>query len=113
MSIILNIVEILVFLVCVLFSIAYLTVAERKTMGYMQRRIGPNAVGDKLRAFLNLHKNHIREFSTSTRLNNKINNLIESLYLDRKILPNKLDMTFVDTCNNLLSSEERSNFIKK
>lgn len=45
MSIILNIVEILVFLVCVLFSIAYLTVAERKTMGYMQRRLGPNAVG--------------------------------------------------------------------
>lgn len=48
MSIILNIVEILVFLVCVLFSIAYLTVAERKTMGYMQRRLGPNAVGYKL-----------------------------------------------------------------
>lgn len=113
MSIILNIVEILVFLVCVLFSIAYLTVAERKTMGYMQRRLGPNAVGLKKKAFLNLHKNHIREFSTSTRLNNKTNSLIESLYLDREILPNKLDITLVDTCNNLLNSEERSNFLKK
>lgn len=29
----------------VLLGVAYLTVAERKTMGYMQRRLGPNAVG--------------------------------------------------------------------
>nr|YP_004927410.1 NADH dehydrogenase subunit 1 [Yarrowia galli]CCC29049.1 subunit ND1 of proton translocating NADH:ubiquinone oxidoreductase [Yarrowia galli] len=40
-----NIVEILMFLVCVLFSVAYLTVAERKTLAYMQRRLGPNFVG--------------------------------------------------------------------
>lgn len=45
MSIILNTVEVLLFLVCVLFTVAYLTVAERKTMGYMQRRLGLNAVG--------------------------------------------------------------------
>ncbi len=44
---IINIVEILIFLVCVLFSVAYLTVAERKTLAYMQRRLGPNAVGFK------------------------------------------------------------------
>lgn len=42
---IINIVEILIFLVCVLFSVAYLTVAERKTLAYMQRRLGPNFVG--------------------------------------------------------------------
>lgn len=44
---IINIVEILIFLVCVLFSVAYLTVAERKTLAYMQRRLGPNSVGYK------------------------------------------------------------------
>lgn len=42
---ILDIIEILIFLVCVLFSVAYLTVAERKTLGYLQRRLGPNAIG--------------------------------------------------------------------
>lgn len=42
---ILDIIEILIFLVCVLFSVAYLTVGERKTLGYFQRRLGPNAVG--------------------------------------------------------------------
>lgn len=41
----LDIIEILIFLVCVLFSVAYLTVAERKTLGYLQRRLGPNAIG--------------------------------------------------------------------
>lgn len=45
MPIILNTVEVLLFLVCILFTVAYLTVAERKTMGYMQRRLGLNAVG--------------------------------------------------------------------
>nr|QGZ08698.1 NADH dehydrogenase subunit 1 [Saprochaete ingens] len=41
----LDMIEILMFLVCVLFSVAYLTVAERKTLGYLQRRLGPNAMG--------------------------------------------------------------------
>ena len=31
--------------VSVLLAVAFLTVAERKTLGYMQRRVGPNAVG--------------------------------------------------------------------
>lgn len=33
------------FIVGLLLGVAYLTVAERKTMAYMQRRLGPNAVG--------------------------------------------------------------------
>ena len=37
MNLILNIAEIALFLVCVLFTIAFLTVAERKTMAYMQQ----------------------------------------------------------------------------
>lgn len=41
----LDIIEILIFLVCVLFSVAYLTVAERRTLAFLQRRLGPNAIG--------------------------------------------------------------------
>lgn len=33
------------FIVGLLLGVAYLTVAERKTMAYMQRRLGPNSVG--------------------------------------------------------------------
>ncbi len=42
---ILSIISILIFVICILLSVAYLTVAERKTLAYMQRRLGPNAVG--------------------------------------------------------------------
>ena len=38
-------IELLIIFISVLLSVAFLTVAERKTLGYMQRRVGPNAVG--------------------------------------------------------------------
>nr|SBT62522.1 Nad1p [Candida orthopsilosis]SBT62538.1 Nad1p [Candida orthopsilosis]SBT62553.1 Nad1p [Candida orthopsilosis]SBT62569.1 Nad1p [Candida orthopsilosis]SBT62585.1 Nad1p [Candida orthopsilosis] len=38
-------VELLIMFTSVLLAVAFLTVAERKTMAYMQRRTGPNAVG--------------------------------------------------------------------
>ena len=40
-----SVIEVLLVIVPTLFSIAYVTVAERKTMASMQRRIGPNSVG--------------------------------------------------------------------
>ena len=40
-------IELLIMFVSVLLAVAFLTVAERKTLGYMQRRVGPNAVGYK------------------------------------------------------------------
>nr|YP_009935165.1 Nad1 [Metschnikowia caudata]QNS23034.1 Nad1 [Metschnikowia caudata]QNS23057.1 Nad1 [Metschnikowia caudata] len=41
----LQFIELLLMFVSVLLAVAFLTVAERKTLGYMQRRVGPNAVG--------------------------------------------------------------------
>jgi NADH:ubiquinone oxidoreductase subunit H len=40
-----SIIEILSIIVPILLAIAYLTLAERKIMGSMQRRVGPNKVG--------------------------------------------------------------------
>lgn len=37
--------EMMIMFLAVLLAVAFLTVAERKTLGYMQRRVGPNAVG--------------------------------------------------------------------
>lgn len=43
--ILIELIKILIILVPVLISIAYLTLAERKILGYMQTRKGPNVVG--------------------------------------------------------------------
>jgi NADH:ubiquinone oxidoreductase subunit H len=40
-----SILEVLLITVPVLFTVAYVTIAERKTMASMQRRLGPNIVG--------------------------------------------------------------------
>lgn len=40
-----SVIEVLLVIVPALLSVAYVTVAERKTMASMQRRIGPNHVG--------------------------------------------------------------------
>ena len=40
-----KILEILIVLVPVLMTVAFVTLAERKVMSSMQRRCGPNAVG--------------------------------------------------------------------
>jgi len=41
----LSFIEVLIVIVPLLLSIAFLTIAERKAMGSMQRRLGPNQVG--------------------------------------------------------------------
>jgi len=40
-----SILEVIFITVPVLLCVAYVTIAERKTMGSMQRRLGPNIVG--------------------------------------------------------------------
>src|SRR5947208_13188682 len=42
---VISIIEVLLILVPALLAVAYVTVAERKTMASMQRRLGPNIIG--------------------------------------------------------------------
>jgi NADH:ubiquinone oxidoreductase subunit H len=45
MKVLFSILEILIILVPILMTVAFVTIAERKIMAAMQRRCGPNAVG--------------------------------------------------------------------
>jgi NADH-ubiquinone oxidoreductase chain 1 len=42
---VISILEVIIVILPILLSVAFVTVAERKTMASMQRRLGPNAVG--------------------------------------------------------------------
>jgi NADH:ubiquinone oxidoreductase subunit H len=81
-----SILEVLLVIVPALLSVAYVTVAERKTMASMQRRVGPNKVGylGLLQAFeTQLVK---RSFHTGVSRHNSINlnnEHLKELYRDR------------------------------
>jgi NADH-ubiquinone oxidoreductase chain 1 len=68
---IISIIEVLLILVPALLSVAYVTVAERKTMASMQRRLGPNAVGyyGSLQAFADALKLLLKEYVAPTQAN--------------------------------------------
>ena len=61
---IISIVEVLIVSVPVLLTVAFVTVAERKTMASMQRRLGPNIVGyyGLLQAFADALKLILKEY---------------------------------------------------
>src|SRR5690349_24036729 len=66
-----SIVEVLIVAVPVLLAVAYVTVAERKTMASMQRRLGPNIVGyyGLLQAFADALKLLLKEYVSPTQAN--------------------------------------------
>ena len=68
---IISIIEVLLVMVPALVGIAYVTVAERKTMASMQRRLGPNAVGyyGLLQAFADALKLILKEYISPTQAN--------------------------------------------
>jgi NADH-ubiquinone oxidoreductase chain 1 len=66
-----SLIEVLLVLVPALLAVAYVTVAERKTMGSMQRRLGPNVVGyyGLLQAFADALKLLLKEYVAPTQAN--------------------------------------------
>jgi len=66
-----SIIEVLLVAVPVLMTIAFVTVAERKTMASMQRRLGPNIVGyyGLLQAFADALKLILKEYVSPTQAN--------------------------------------------
>jgi NADH-ubiquinone oxidoreductase chain 1 len=65
------ILEVLIVTVPVLLTVAFITIAERKTMASMQRRLGPNIVGyyGLLQPFADALKLLIKEFVSPTQAN--------------------------------------------
>lgn len=66
-----SIIEVLLVIVPVLLIVAFVTVAERKTMASMQRRLGPNIVGyfGLLQAFADALKLLLKEYVSPTQAN--------------------------------------------
>src|SRR6201999_3176716 len=68
---IINTIEVLILIIPVLLTVAFVTIAERKTMASMQRRIGPNIVGyyGLLQAFADALKLLLKEYISPTQAN--------------------------------------------
>lgn len=66
-----SILEVLIITIPVLLTVAYVTIAERKTMASMQRRLGPNIVGyyGLFQAFADLLKLLLKEYIAPTQSN--------------------------------------------
>ena len=63
--------EVILVVIPILLSVAFVTIAERKTMASMQRRLGPNTVGyyGLLQAFADALKLLIKEYISPTQAN--------------------------------------------
>jgi NADH-ubiquinone oxidoreductase chain 1 len=68
---IISILEVLLVSIPILLTVAYVTIAERKTMSSMQRRLGPNIVGyyGLLQAFADALKLILKEYVSPTQAN--------------------------------------------
>ena len=66
-----SVLEVLIVTVPVLLTVAYVTIAERKTMASMQRRLGPNYVGifGSFQAFADALKLILKEYVSPTQAN--------------------------------------------
>ena len=71
MQTLISIIEVILVTVPALLVVAFTTVAERKTMASMQRRVGPNAVGyyGILQAFADALKLLLKEYVAPTQAN--------------------------------------------
>ena len=71
LPLVISILEVLILILPILFTVAFVTVAERKTMASMQRRLGPNIVGDygMLQPFADALKLLLKEYISPTQAN--------------------------------------------
>ena len=100
---IISIFQVLLNIIPVLLIVAFVTIAERKTMASMQRRLGPNNVGyyGLLQAFADALKLLLKEFVSPTQANiilffiGPIITLIFSL-LGYAVIPYGPDLTIFD-----------------
>nr|YP_010480579.1 NADH dehydrogenase subunit 1 [Aspergillus coremiiformis]UVN15342.1 NADH dehydrogenase subunit 1 [Aspergillus coremiiformis] len=71
MTYLISILKVLIVTVSALLSVAFVTIAERKTMASMQRRLGPNVVGyyGLLQAFADALKLLLKEYVAPTQAN--------------------------------------------
>ena len=103
-----SIIEVLLVIIPALLSVAYVTVAERKTMASMQRRLGPNAVGQP--KFNSPFKRSFSNASLSSSSNN--NKIISELYLNRIAPIKPFEEKIVSVCRDLQSSTALKTFFK-
>ena len=101
-STIISIIEVLIVTLPVLFVVAFVTVAERKTMASMQRRLGPNIVGQ-----LKLNLTFKRLYHSSG-----YDKPIDTLYINRKAPIKPFKEKVVCVCKHLLSPAIVSAFFK-
>lgn len=71
LPLVISILEVLILILPILFTVAFVTVAERKTMASMQRRLGPNIVGyyGMLQPFADAFKLLLKEYISPTQAN--------------------------------------------
>jgi NADH-ubiquinone oxidoreductase chain 1 len=71
LPLLISIIEVLLLTLPILFVVALVTIAERKTMASMQRRLGPNIVGyyGLLQAFADALKLLLKEYVSPTQSN--------------------------------------------
>jgi hypothetical protein len=97
---IMSVLEVLAVTIPVLLTVAFVTIAERKTMASMQRRVGPNAVG-----YTNTNLTFKRFFHSSC-------DDLRELYRNRIAPVIEFSDRVLFTCTDLLNSSSVNAFFK-
>lgn len=97
---IMSILEVLAVTVPVLLTVAFITIAERKTMASMQRRVGPNSVG-----YRKFNLTQKRTFHSSC-------DALRELYYNRKAPVIEFSGDVLFTSTDLLNSSDTLSFFK-